>query len=146
MAMLLAERATDLRARGYPTMTSPTLSGMSVLVVEGQDSGTSGLRSSLIDLGANVHVVSSIDRGLMIASRKKLHGAILDCVSHGASFTLCAQLAANDVPFMFYGGVAGRDADEAASCMVDLIGIQKTRASPRRKSFVGSGEDRHLTL
>jgi DNA-binding response OmpR family regulator len=127
-------------------MSSPPLAGLSVLVVEGRNSEFSDLRSSLIKLGANVHVVSNIDRGLMIASRKRLDGAILDCVSHGASLTLCTQLALCGVPFMFYGGHARGASDEAAASLADLISIDDKHHARRRRQFLGSGEDRHLTV
>jgi len=122
-------------------MTSPPLSGHSILVIEGKASTAADLRTALIRLGAIVHVVGTIDAGLMIASRKRLHGAILDCVNHGACLSLCGDLAMRRVPFMFYGGVAGQDGDEAAACMVDLVAIEKRRLPDDRKihSF-GSGE------
>lgn len=125
-------------------MTTPPLSGLSVLVVDGKNSAGSDLRSALIGLGANVHVVGSVEAGLLFASRKRLHGAILDCLSHGASLRLCAQLAMNHVPFMFYGGIAGRGSDEAADCIAELISLEARRAPQRRQlQFLGSGEDRH---
>lgn len=122
-------------------MTSPPLSGLSILVIEGKASTATDLRTALMRLGATVHVVSTVDAGLMIASRKRLHGAILDCISHGASLPLCGDLALRRVPFMFYGGVAGQDGNEAAACMVDLVAIEQRRLPDDRKYHAfGSGE------
>jgi len=128
-------------------MKPPILSGLSILVVAGNDSDASDVRSSLIKLGANVHVVANAHAGLMIATRKRLHGAILDCISHGASLPLCTHLSKSAVPFMFYGGVVGSSSDDAASCMVDLISVEAQRHRPElhRPSY-GSGDDRHLTF
>jgi hypothetical protein len=129
-------------------MTTLPLSGLSILVVEGKNCEASDLRSSLIRLGANVHVVRNVHTGLMVATRKRIHGAVLDCVSHGASLPLCAQLAINRVPFMFYGGTVGKAADDEASCIAELIAIQERRdgAQPaRRLQFHGSGDDRYQT-
>lgn len=125
-------------------METPPLFGLSILVVEGKNNAASDLRSSLIALGAGVHVVSNAEAGAMIVRRKRLHGAILDCVSQGASQSLCAELSRGNVPFMFYGGIAGSSADEAASCISDLISIENSRSPPKRRlPFHGSGEDRY---
>lgn len=125
-------------------MTIPALFGLSILVVEGKQSIASDLRSELIKLGANVHVVGNVETGIMIARRKRLHGAILDCITHGASLPLCAELSANRVPFMFYGGFTGNGADETATCLVELISIEQGKpARERRLQTNGSGEDWH---
>jgi hypothetical protein len=128
-------------------MSTPPLSGLSILVVEGKNNTASDLRSSLIALGAGVHVVSNAKAGAMIARRKRLHGAILDCVSQGASQSLCVELSRGNVPFMFYGGIAGSSADEAASCISDLISIENSRSPQKRRlPFHGSGEDRYQSI
>jgi hypothetical protein len=129
-------------------MTPPPLSGLSILVVEGKNSEASDLRSSLIKLGANVHVVRNVTTGMMVATRKRLHGAILDCVSHGVSLPLCTQLSANDVPFMFFGGMAMGAASEEAACIAELIAIQSRRqaAEQRRRKSIGSGDDRYQPI
>lgn len=121
------------------------LLGTSILVIEGKATTAADLRHALIRLGAIVHVVSTIHAGLMIASRKRLHGAVLDCISHGAGLSLCAELAVRRVPFMFYGGILGQDGDETASCMADLIAIDARKAPDERKTIkaFGSGEDWH---
>jgi hypothetical protein len=125
-------------------MPTTPLSGSSILVIEGKASSAIELRTALIRFGANVHVVRTIEAGLMIASRKRLHGAILDCVSHGASLALCGDLALRRIPFMFYGGVAGRDGDEAAACMIDLIAAESQRnLQDREPHTFGSGDDWH---
>ncbi|MDO9382370.1 MAG: hypothetical protein Q7T86_05845 [Hyphomicrobiaceae bacterium] len=128
-------------------MATPPLSGMSILVVEGKNNTASDLRSSLIALGAGVHVVSNAEAGVMIARRKRLHGAVLDCVSQGASQSLCVELSQGNVPFMFYGGIAGSSADEAASCISELISIENSRSPQKRRlPFHGSGEDQYQAL
>lgn len=143
-ALLLAERATDLAHAGTQMPTSP-LSGLSILVVEGNNGVSPDLRTALINLGATVHVVANARAGLMISARKRIDGALLDC-GHGASLSLCTQLAKNAVPFMFYGGVAGRDSVEAASCMADLVSVETHRSpAERRRNLLGSGDDRQLS-
>lgn len=145
-ALLLAERATDLAHAGTQMPTSP-LSGLSILVVEGDNGKASDLRTALIKLGAKVHVVANANTGLMISTRKRIHGAILDCVGNGISLPLCTQLAKNTVPFMFIDGAADRGADEAATCMADLISVETHRSpAERRRNLFGSGDDRHLSL
>ncbi len=128
-------------------MTTLPLFGLSILVVEGKNREAFDLRSSLIKLGANVHVVRNVHSGLMVATRKRIHGAILDCVSHGASMPLCAQLAGSHVPFMFYGGVSN-GADDDARCIAELIAIQSRRNEAKSASRLqrnGSGDDRYQT-
>lgn len=125
-------------------MTSPPLSGSSILVVEGKDRTASEVRSALVKLGAKVHVVSNAEVGLMIARRKRLHGAILDCVTHGASLPLCTELALAGVPFMFYGGTSNAAADCAAENISDLIAIEKSSVVfARRLQALGGGKDWH---
>lgn len=125
-------------------MTTPPLSGLSILVVEGKNCEGSDLRSSLIKLGANVHVVRNVETGLLVATRKRIHGAILDCVSHGASLPLCTQLAVSRVPFMFYGGHMGDAAGDEANHIADLISNQSRRdAAERHLRLHGSGDDRY---
>jgi len=125
-------------------MTSPPLSGSSILVVEGKDRAAWDVRSALVKLGAKVHVVNNAEVGLMIARRKRLHGAILDCVSHGASLPLCTELALAGVPFMFYGGATDEAADDAADSITDLISVEQCNAVfSRRLHTLGSGEDWH---
>lgn len=136
------------RARGYPSMTKPPLSGLSILVVEGKNCEGSNLRSSLIKLGANVHVVRNVQTGLMVATRKRIHGAILDCVSNGAFMPLCTQLAMSSVPFMFYGGESRTAGDDEACSIAELIAIQSRRDAvrlERRVQHHGSGDDRYLS-
>lgn len=123
--------------------TSLPLTGSSILVVEGKDRAAWDVRSALVKLGAKVHVVNNAEAGLMIARRKRLHGAILDCVNHGASLPLCTELALGGVPFMFYGGGPEPAADVADS-MSDLISIDNCDAVfARRLHSIGSGEDWH---
>lgn len=126
-------------------MAKLPLSGQSILVIEGSVSSAVDLRIALMRRGAIVHVVSTVHAGLMIASRKQLDGAILDCVSHGPSLPLCRELSAQGIPFMFYGGIAGQDGDEAASCMAELVATERRKSveeRSRRRTF-GSGEDWH---
>jgi hypothetical protein len=128
-------------------MQSPPLSGLSILVVEGNNGVASDLRTSLIELGAKVHVVANAHAGFMISMRKRIDGAILDCVNHGASLHLCTQLAKNAVPFMYYGGDEGRASQQAASYMADLVSIETSLPLiERRRNLLGSGADRHLSL
>jgi hypothetical protein len=97
----------------------------------------------LIELGAVVHVVGNAEAGMMIARRKRLHGAILDCVKHGASLPLCTELALSGVPFMFYGGISDAAAADAAASISELIVSDRSGARPARLHSFGSGDDCH---
>lgn len=124
--MLLAERATGIAHAGTQGMNPHILSGRSVLVVEGKSDEGTKLRSSLVRLGAAVHVVGNVHTAMMLMKRKRIDGAILDCVEHGASLPLCSQLAELNVPFMYYGGVLGGGTDDTAGCMAELISVANT--------------------
>lgn len=100
-----------------------------------------------MELGATVHVVRTAAAGLMIAKRKRLHGAILDCVTHGASLPLCTELALSGVPFMFYGGLNQSAAVDAADTISELISIDHRRTLHAGELQAhGSGGDCHQAL
>lgn len=117
-------------------MNPHTLNGRSVLVVEGKSEEGTKLRLSLIQLGAAVHVVGNVHTAMMLMKRKRIDGAILDCIEHGASLPLCSQLAELNVPFMYYGGVLGGGTEETADCMAELISVANT-ASHQTTSAAG---------
>jgi hypothetical protein len=96
-------------------------------------------------LGAQVHVVGNADAGLMIVNRKRVHGAIIDCVSNGAALPLCTELALSGVPFMFYGGHTNAAADDAAASIAELLSFDIAGAEPaHRLQPSGSGDWRAL--
>jgi DNA-binding NtrC family response regulator len=126
-------------------MRSPPLSKSSILVVEGKDRAASDVRSALMRLGAQVHVVGNADAGLMIVNRKRLHGAIIDCVTDSAALPLSTELTLSGVPYMFYGGRSSAAADDAAAGIAKLVAFDFDGAVPaRRLPTTGSGDWRAL--
>jgi DNA-binding response OmpR family regulator len=87
------------------TMTSSSLAGRMILVVEDEPLIALDLIEGLKAAGASVCGAHSVREGLVLAERPDLSAAVLDFkLSDGGAAAVCARLDERHVPFILHSG------------------------------------------
>jgi DNA-binding response OmpR family regulator len=91
-------------------MSSPTLEGRAILVVEDEPLIVMDITTALEPTGAALTTTNSLKHALLLVEHDGLAAAILDhALGDGDSSALYARLTERGVPFMIYSGMAHID-------------------------------------
>jgi DNA-binding response OmpR family regulator len=87
-------------------MSSPTLAGRAILIVEDEPLIVMDITTALEKTGAALTTTNTLKHALLLVEHDGLAAAILDhALGDGDSCALCARLTERGVPFMIYSGM-----------------------------------------
>ena len=87
-------------------MSSPSLDGRAILIVEDEPLIVMDMTSALEHTGAALTTTNTLKHALLLVEHDGLAGAILDhSLGDGNSSALCARLTERDIPFIIYSGL-----------------------------------------
>ena len=96
-------------------MKTQTLTGRSILVVEGEIREALDLQDCFAEAGARVFTAYRLECALRHALNTSLSAAVIDISNRaGHSAALCRHLVSRDVPFVFYGARLPAELEEWA--------------------------------
>jgi hypothetical protein len=106
-----------------------SLSGKSILIVQGPGFSTAELRAELERRGANAVIVADVPSAFLLVDRLPFDGAIIDRALQNNVFDFCTELQALYIPYI---SVAGphcsqkptsrmRDAEKAANNLIAVF-------------------------
>lgn len=86
-------------------MSSPTLEGRAILIVEDEPLIVMDIATALEHTGASLTSTTSVKHALLLVEHDGIAGAILDhSLEDGTSSALCMLLTKRGVPFIIYSG------------------------------------------
>lgn len=86
-------------------MVSPSLQGLSILIVEDEPLIGLDMTIALEAVGAAITVTSALKHAMLLVERHGLSAAILDhTLQDGDCTVLCVRLSERRIPFLIYSG------------------------------------------
>src|SRR5262245_8300348 len=95
----LAKARTPFALRGTQLMAH--LSGLNILIVDHFSTSAVDLRARLMELGARVHVVGSVNAAMRMARTKKIHAVFIEYSLEEAARKYSQELDEMRIPCIF---------------------------------------------